>query len=96
MQLCPHCGHEVTNNADFCVHCEHRITSAVYVPNVKKSWFDPRFAVLGAFSTLLGLILFLVYRDSNPGRSISAGIGAFVRAILNLILCAIALLIILS
>lgn len=96
MYFCPHCGQEVASNADYCVHCEHRITSAVYAPNAKKSWFDPRFAVLGAFSPLLGLILFLVYRDSNPDRSKSAGLGALVRAILNLILCAIAILILLS
>lgn len=41
--------------------------------------------VLGFFFPVVGLILFLVWKDDHPARSKGAGIGALVSVILNVV-----------
>ncbi|HEX4000548.1 MAG TPA: hypothetical protein VHX65_18510 [Pirellulales bacterium] len=51
---CPHCGHEIHEDAWRCPHCENYI-SAEDAPRVRKSWF----IILGTILTLV-LIYMLV------------------------------------
>ena len=63
---------------------ESTIEQRVSVEETQKgsNWWG----VLGFFIQLVGLILFLVWKTTNPKSSMAAGIGALVGMILNLLL----------
>lgn len=54
-----------------------------YAPPVQES--GAGWGVLGFFFPVVGLILFLVWKDDHPARSKGAGIGALVGVILNVV-----------
>ncbi|RKD30350.1 hypothetical protein [Lacrimispora algidixylanolytica] len=62
---------------------ESTIEQRVDVENVQQgsNWWS----VLGFFIPLVGLILFLVWKTTNPKSAKAAGIGALVSVVLNLL-----------
>ena len=62
---------------------ESTIEQIMEVENVQQgsNWWS----VLGFFIPLLGLILFLVWKTTNPKSAKAAGIGALVSVILNIL-----------
>lgn len=62
---------------------ESTIEQIVEVENVQQgsNWWS----VLGFFIPLLGLILFLIWKTTNPKSAKAAGIGALVSVILNIL-----------
>jgi hypothetical protein len=62
---------------------ESTIEQRVDVENVQQgsNWWS----VMGFFIPLLGLILFLVWKTTNPKSAKAAGIGALVSVTLNLL-----------
>lgn len=87
--FCKNCGKEIDDGATFCPHCGASQGSTpppqqkVVDPNDKSSF---GFALLGFLIPLVGLILFLVWKDSMPRRAHSCGKGALVAVILYVIL----------
>ena len=82
--FCSKCGKEVNDEAVVCVHCgcaiEQKKTAAANpndAPNMG-------FAVLGFFIPLVGLILYLVNKDTAPLKAKSAGKGALIGFCVNL------------
>ena len=76
--FCSKCGKEVNDEAVVCVHCgcaiENRkacVTSSNDAPNTG-------LAVLGFFIPLVGLILYMIYKDTAPLKAKSAGKGALI------------------
>ena len=74
--FCSKCGKEVNDEAVVCVHCgcaiENKKAPATNdAPNTG-------FAVLGFFIPLVGLILYLVNKDTAPLKAKSAGKGALI------------------
>ena len=75
---CKNCGKEIDDNAVVCPHCgvqQKRMASEVVV-NGGFGW-----GLLGCGVPIVGLILFLVWKDSRPNTAKSAGIGALVAVV---------------
>ena len=84
MKYCSNCGKEILDEAVICVHCGCR------VPESKKINANdaPSFgiALLGFFVPIVGLILYLLWKDETPMRAKSAGKGALVSVIVSVAL----------
>ncbi len=84
---CPSCGTPVNQGATFCSKCGKKIGNAYVTNNVPYYQNNPQdapsggFAVLGFFFPVIGLILYLVWKDSTPLKAKSAGKGALAGAI---------------
>lgn len=72
--FCKNCGKEIDDNAVICPHCgvAQKDTPEV-VDNGGFGW-----GLLGCCIPVVGLILFLVWRDTKPKTAKAAGIGALV------------------
>ena len=75
--FCSKCGKEINEEAVVCVHCgcavENKRVSTVAADAPNTGW-----AVLGFFIPLVGLILYLVNKDTHPLKAKSAGKGALI------------------
>ena len=76
MAFCKNCGKEIDNNANVCPNCGVSQTPTV-VDNGGFLW-----GLLGCCIPIVGLILFLVWKDTKPKTAKAAGIGALVSVIL--------------
>ena len=94
MKYCVNCGKELADNAAFCPECGSRqtaepvaVTSNTYEkPQAPADGSSFGFAVLGFLLPLVGLILYLVWKDSTPLKAKSAGKGALISVILSAVL----------
>ncbi len=82
MAFCKNCGNQLDDNAVVCPQCGTNVAAAA--PVEEKASFG--WAVLGFFIPLVGLILYLVWRNEQPAKAKKAGIGALVGVIVNIIL----------
>ncbi len=74
MAFCRNCGKEIDDKAVVCVHCGvEQETKKEVTDNGGFGW-----GVLGCCIPLVGLILFLVWKDTKPKTAKAAGIGALV------------------
>lgn len=77
MAFCKNCGKEIDDNAVVCVNCgSSQQTTPQVVDNGGFGW-----GLLGCCLPIVGLILFLVWRDTKPKTSKAAGIGALVSVV---------------
>jgi len=78
MAFCTNCGNQIEEGAAFCQKCGAATGQGVTRVNNKSVEEGSTFGwgVLGFFFALVGLILFLVWKDEYPKRAKSAGIGA--------------------
>lgn len=79
MAYCKNCGKEVFDSNAVCPHCgaAPEMKPAVTVTDKGGFWWG----LLGCCIPIVGLILFLVWRDTKPKTSKAAGIGALVGAV---------------
>ena len=81
MAFCKNCGKEIEDNAVICVHCGvSRETKPTVVDNGGFGW-----GLLGCCIPIVGLILFLVWKDTKPKTSKAAGMGALVSVIISIV-----------
>lgn len=84
MKFCSKCGKEINEEAVVCVHCgcaiDQRKTAAAANDAPNTGW-----AVLGFFIPLVGLILYLVNKDTSPLKAKSAGKGALIGFCVSLV-----------
>lgn len=75
--FCKNCGQAIDDKASICIHCGVSTNSN---PNVVDNggfgW-----GLLGCCIPIVGLILFLVWKDTKPKTAKAAGIGALVSVI---------------
>ena len=82
---CKYCGYKTNDNDKFCANCGKFI-------NVNNNQIQTNdtgsfgWAVLGFFIPIIGLILFLVWRNTKPKSAKMAGIGAIVGFCINILL----------
>lgn len=78
MAYCKNCGKELTAQESFCPICgaAQNDSTPPVVDNGGFWW-----GVLGCCIPIVGLILFLVWKDTKPNTAKAAGIGALVYAI---------------
>ena len=80
---CKTCGKEVNDNAVVCPHC------GCETGKVRETGQDASsmgFAILSFFIPLLGLILYLIWKQEYPLRAKSAGKGALIGVIVSLVI----------
>ena len=83
MAFCTNCGNQIEEGASFCQQCGTATGNAPANANNQPVEEGSTFGwgVLGFFVPLVGLILFLIWKDEYPKRSKSAGVGALVSVI---------------
>ncbi len=83
--FCSKCGKEINDEAVVCVHCgcavENRKVAAANGGDAPSTGL----AVLGFFFPLIGLILYLVNKDTAPLKAKSAGKGALIGFCVSLV-----------
>ncbi len=94
MKYCGNCGHELEENSKFCPSCGAKVgdTTNPYQPTDANSDAhhsndapSTGFAILGFFFPLIGLILYLVWKDESPLKAKSCGKGALIGVIVNFV-----------
>lgn len=79
---CKNCGKEIDNNLAQCPYCNTPLTSETMLEDSGSIWWG----VLGCCLPIVGLILFLVWKDTKPKSGKKAGIGALISVILAVVL----------
>lgn len=83
--FCKYCGHEMNDNERFCTNCGNYVNdNPIQNQAVDSGSFG--WAVLGFLIPIVGLILFLVWRNTKPKSAKMAGIGAIVGFCINILL----------
>lgn len=87
MKYCSHCGAPVDDNAAVCLKCGCAVDDKAAKASAVAKDDAPStgFAVLGFFFPLIGLILYLVQRETRPQEAKSAGKGALIGFIVSLV-----------
>ena len=81
MAFCKNCGKEIDNNTTFCPHCGgSQDNKPAVVDNGGFGW-----GLLGFCIPLVGLILFLVWKDTKQKTSKAAGKGALISVIISVV-----------
>lgn len=84
---CPHCGAPLEADSAFCTNCGASVgaPASAYTPSYAPAQSSAvgdapsgGFTALGFFIPLVGLILYLVWKDETPLRAKSAGKGALI------------------
>ena len=83
MKYCSKCGKEIEDDAIVCVHCGRAVagtptTTVADAPNTG-------YAILGFLIPLVGLILYLINKDTAPLKAKSAGKGALIGVIVSVV-----------
>ena len=85
MAFCKNCGTQLSDTTTFCPNCG--TTQDGPAPVVDNGGFG--WGLLGCCIPLVGLILFLVWKDTKPKTSKAAGIGALVSVIMVVVIYAV-------
>ena len=81
MAFCKNCGNQIEDNAATCPICgASQNTTPQVTDNGGFLW-----GLLGCCIPIVGLVLFLVWKDTKPKTSKAAGIGALVGVILMIL-----------
>lgn len=81
MAYCKNCGNQIHDQAVICPSCGvAQETKPAVVDNGGFGW-----GLLGCCIPLVGLILFLVWKDTKPKTAKSVGTGALVSVIISVI-----------
>ena len=81
MAFCKNCGNQIEDNAATCPHCgASQNTTPQVTDNGGFLW-----GLLGCCIPIVGLVLFLVWKDTKPKTAKAAGIGALVSVIIGIL-----------
>jgi ribosomal protein L40E len=81
MKYCRHCGAEMFDDAVLCVKCGRQVESVKL--SDKADAPNMGFAVLSFFIPLVGLILYLTWKEETPLKAKSCGKGALIGVIVS-------------
>ena len=82
---CKNCGQMLAENSEYCTYCGTRVYNT-QTSNINDDKPSLGFAVLSFFMPIVGLILFLVYRNDKPKKAKSAGKGALIGIITKIVI----------
>ena len=106
--FCMNCGAEVQSDNIFCINCGSRLSAqpagteqpqqnapaqTYDRPGYENDSSSNGFAVLSFFFPVVGLILYLVWRENLPLRARSSGKGAIIGAIVNVVIVIISVIV---
>ena len=81
MKYCYKCGKELIDEADVCTGCGIMQNDSKLAAKKGEDKRGFGWAFLGFIQPVIGLILYLIWKDDYPNRSKSCGIGALVSVI---------------
>jgi len=81
MKFCSKCGKEVEDEAQVCVHCGCWVAGTPEKKN-KSDGKSILVLILSLLIPILGLILYLVWKDEYPLKARSAGQGAIIGVVI--------------
>jgi predicted RNA-binding Zn-ribbon protein involved in translation (DUF1610 family) len=85
MLHCTSCGEMIPAGTQYCPKCGALNENASRYANVQQDSPSAGFAVLSFFFPLIGLILYLVFKDQTPLKAKSCGMGALTGFITSVI-----------
>ena len=80
MNYCSNCGEKIINNANVCIKCGFSLLNVN--PNDTPS---KGLALLSFFITILGVVLYIAWHNSNPKKSKSCGKGTLIGFIVSVV-----------
>ncbi len=83
--FCPNCGAPVDENANVCTKCGVRLAKEEK-KQVSEDKNSIALDILGLLIPIVGLILYLCYKNQSPTKAKNIGICALIGFILNLVL----------
>lgn len=84
--FCSKCGKEINPDAVVCIYCGCSVqNTSTPAPAVVNDAPSTGYAVLGFLIPLVGLILYLVNKDTYPQKAKSAGKGALIGFIVGIV-----------
>ncbi len=88
--FCKHCGREISSDATFCPNCGERLAdnqtqTQTQIVQEQSGGSAVGWGFLSWFFPIVGLILFLCWRDTRPKVSKVCGICALVSFIVNIV-----------
>ena len=83
--FCSKCGKEVNEDAIVCVHCGCAIENKQALVSKSADAPNTGYAVLGFLIPIVGLILYLINKDTAPLKAKSAGKGALIGFCVSLV-----------
>lgn len=89
MKYCSNCGAEVNIGQDVCLNCGFAIAKNHNNKASDKDTGSVLWGILGFFFPIVGLILYLVWKDDQPLNAKSAGKGALISVIVGAVLAVI-------
>ena len=81
MKFCTKCGKELVDEAVICPHCGCSAPASASFADAPNMGF----AILGFFIPLVGLILYLINKDTAPLKAKSAGKGALIGFVTSIV-----------
>lgn len=99
MKYCSKCGKEIMDEAVICPGCgcaqENNVQNNVQgnsVPQIKEAlsdiqkeaWSNSGWSLLGFFIPIVGLILYLVWKETSPSKAKAVGYGALIGFVISL------------
>lgn len=84
MRYCPNCGKEVDPKAVVCPNCGVALPAPftnAQVTNTQNDTGSIGWAFLGFFIPVVGLILYLIWKNDQPKNAHEAGLGALISVI---------------
>lgn len=82
MKYCVHCGRQIADEAEYCIYCGRAVARTVYSAQDSGS---AGWGFLGFFFPIIGLILYLVWKDERPKTARMAGKGALIGVIVGVV-----------
>lgn len=89
MKYCSKCGKEIMDEALICPECgcaQNNIVQGKNALQSKENSNNIGWSILGFFIPIVGLILYLVWKETSPAKSKAAGVGALVEVVVSILL----------
>ena len=88
---CTKCGAKIPKNSEFCSECGNSVKESSN--EVKQNTGSSiGWGILGFFIPIVGLILFLIWKNDRPSDAKAAGIGALINVIMGIVLTILCIL----
>ncbi|HNZ49894.1 MAG TPA: zinc-ribbon domain-containing protein [Bacilli bacterium] len=85
MKYCANCGNQLEDEAAFCPQCGTRQDGKFAAKTANNDAPSVGYAILSFLIPLVGLILFLNWKNNFPRRAKSCGIAALIGFIINFV-----------
>jgi len=85
--FCPHCGTQANDGQVVCLNCGRALPQfhqRSQAPQVQDNG-GAGYGILGFFIPLIGLILYLIWKDEKPNSAKAAGTGALIGVIASIV-----------